>query len=217
MVLPFRRVCFVAVGAMLGLASCSGGGAESADSTTRAETSAVVIETSAHDSLVADSSGSPDSVQDGAQTTNSSTTPPTTLAQTDRMSVAEAQVIVDDLNRKVGEAYRLAKQGNLAAARSKLAEAATGDHLAAAMPDFEQSGDLSGFRTDPGDPIYRVARVSDSKGSCATLAGVRDLADLFIDGDEQVYDAAIFLKREGDEWKFEFITESESDSDVLCS
>ncbi len=153
-----------------------------------------------------------------SETTELATTsaPVTTAAPDERMTVAEAQAIVDQLNQKVGDAYRLAKQGDLVAARAKLAEAETGDQLAVDLADFEDGADLSAIATSPGAPHVNVVHVSDSKGNCTTLAGIREPKALFADGLPREYEAAIFLKKEGNTWKFDFVTDSELTSRVLC-
>lgn len=216
MVQSFRRAWLLALGGTLVLVSaCSGGGGEVADTTSPVEESTVVVETSVADSLVPDSLVSEVFAPNAAQATISTATTEAG-AQAERLTVAEAQLIVDDLNHKVGDAYRLAKQGDLGAARAKLAEAATGDQLEVDLEEFADGNDLSMIAALPGDPEYLVVRVSDTKGRCTTLAGRRDITPLFADGLDRSADSGVFLRREAGHWKFEFTTESDSASDLLC-
>lgn len=142
---------------------------------------------------------------------------PTTIAAPDeRMTVAEAQAIVDQLNQKVGDAYRLAKQGDLVAARAKLAEAETGDQLATSLSGFGDGVDLSQLKAVPGNPAYKVLRVSDKAGSCTTLAGVSELRALFEDGLSREYETAVRLREVDLGWRVEFSGQAEASLDLQC-
>ncbi len=211
MVQSFRRVWLLALGGTLVfVASCSGGGGGVAGSVSPVEESTVVVESLVPDSLVPNSLVSNVPARGAAQSTTAESG-----AQAERLTVAEAQVIVDDLNHKVGDAYRLAKQGDLGAARAKLAEAETGEILGLDTTELENPEALSRFVAEPV-PVFQVVRLSDVTTSCLSLAGTEDLTGMFLDGQVRSRSANMTLKLTDSAWRIDFVSDSADNEDVLC-
>ena len=140
----------------------------------------------------------PDTTIAVVQGTNPTTLPPRELG------TVGVQAIIDLLDQRTGEAYRLAAGRKTVPARSRslLAQAYSGSALAAQRTSLEDLVSSNSLASSPSDPKLFVLGVQEETASCAVAAVRVDDRGLYAFPDSvEVLDAVVQLRRIRNDWR----------------